>query len=204
MAEEFAFESWVGGETIIDGQNAGSSWDIVQLGGVFLPGVCTVDGLDIGRDIDVQKKKKKEKARLRDNGLSPVTFEIIVELTAKQWPDWLRVRPQIQPKTGGVRTPLQVVHPLVNAHEIDNVYVSRIKIDSPSPRKGMKIIIKVGEWFEEEKESKGPSKKLPASLTPAYARPNYFGDPNQLAKDLQNNAGIMDENAAVNNLYGDQ
>lgn len=220
MAEVRSFESWVGGETFIgEGdrnndkkinvgehvkENIGSSWDIVKLGSIYLPGVSTIDGLEIGRDVDVQKKRKKEKAKLRDNGLSPVSFDIIVEITAKQWPDWLKVRPHIQPKAGGVRTPLEIVHPLVNAHDVDNVYVHRIKIDSPSPRKGMKIVIKVGEWFEEEKESKGASKKEPKSLIPAYTRPDYRRSQEQLAKDLENNAGIMDENAAVNNLFEDQ
>ncbi len=204
MADGAAFESWIDSDTIIDGQNAGSSWDVCQLGEVFLPGVVTIDGLEIGRDIDIQKRRKKECARIRDNGLSPIAFDIICEITGQQWADWLRVRPYVQPKKGGVRTPLNIVHPLVNAHEVESVYVHRIKIDPPSPRKGMKIVIKVGEWFEDEVEAKGPSKAKPNSLAPAYAKPDYFGDPNKLAKDLAGNAGVVNENAARDNLFEDQ
>lgn len=197
-----AFESWINSDTIIDGQNAGSSWDVCQVGEVFLPGVVTIDGLEIGRDIDIQKKKKKECARIRDNGLSPIAFDIICEITGKQWPDWLRVRPYIQPKKGGVRTPLAITHPLVNSHEVDTIYVHRIKIDPPSPRKGMKITIKVGEWFEDEVEAKGASKKTPASLQAAYGKPNYFGDPNALAKQLRENAGTLEPGNDIGNIMG--
>lgn len=198
--EAVAYESWVNSDTIIDGQNVGSSWDVCQVGEVFLPGVVTIDGLEIGRDIDIQKKKKKECARIRDNGLSPIAFDIICEITGKQWADWLKVRPYIQPKKGGIRTPLSVVHPLVNSHEVDTIYVHRIKIDPPSPRKGMKITIKVGEWFEDEVEAKGASKKVPASLQAAYGKPDYFGDPNTLAKQLASNAGFVEPGNDIDNV----
>lgn len=198
-----AFESWIDSETVINGQNIGSSWDIVQLGQVFLPGVCTIENFEIGRDIDVQKRKKKEKARIRDNGLSPITFDIIVELTGRQWRDWLKVLPYIQPKEGGVRTPITITHPMPNSHGVQDIYIHKIKVPAPSARKGMKIEIHVGEWFEEEVESKGASKKVKDSLVPAYGKPDYFGDPDSLAKQLQGNAGfpVGDPANALENLF---
>jgi hypothetical protein len=132
-----------------------AQWDTVQLGGVFLPGVVTIDDFEYGQDIDVQKKRRKEKARLRDNGMAPCGFYIIVELTAADWPKWVEILPNIQPRrTGAIRQPLKIVAPIPNISGVEDVYVHRIKYDSPSARKGMTIRIKVAEWFEEEKETK--------------------------------------------------
>lgn len=193
-----AFEDWIDD----------AAWDIVMLGEVFLPGVCTIENLEVGRDIDVQKRRKKEKARIRDNGLSPITFDIIVEITAKQWRDWLKVLPYIQPKEGGTRTPVSITHPLVNAYGVQAIYIHKIKSPAPSARRGMRIEIHVGEWFEEEKDSKGASKANPKSLIPGYGKPDYFGDPNALAKQLQGNEGFPDgdkaEENAIGNLFEDQ
>lgn len=148
MADE-SFADWI----------EDAAWDMVQLGGEFLPGVCTVESLEVGLDIDVQKKRKKEKARLRDNGLSPCAFQIIVELTAADWPKWVAVLPAIKPKTGGVRKPLAITHPLVNLNDIRDVYVHKIHYEAPTARKGMKISIRIAEWFEEEADAK-PSKTV--------------------------------------------
>lgn len=204
---DFAYESWIGSDTIINGQASGSSWDICKLGSTFLPGVCTVDGLEIGRDIDQHKKKGKDGCALRDNGLSPITFKIILELTGQQWSLWLAVWPSIQPKEGGIRTPLEIKHPLANAHGVTNVYIHRVKIDSPCARKGLRVEIQVGKWFEQEPDAKTPKKKDPKSLVPAYEKPDYFGDPNHLAKVLQHNAGypdVIEPNNMMANAFGSE
>jgi hypothetical protein len=131
-----------------------AQWDTVQLGGVFLPGVATVDRFADGLDIDVQKRRKKEKARLRDNGISPCAFIIKLELTAADWPKWVEVLPGIKPRRpGAIRRPMQIVHPLPNLHGVGDVYVKDIEYDAPSARAGMVIQIRVCEWFEEEKET---------------------------------------------------
>jgi len=195
MTEEaIAFESWVGSETSIGTTQLGSSWDICQLGLVYLPGVITIEDFEYGQDIDIQKQRKKEKCRIRDNGLAPCAFNIKCELKASQWPDWLKVLPSIQPRReGGIRSPLRIVHPLPNAHNVQNIYVHKIKIDPPSARKGMVITIKVAEWFEEAKDTN-------ASIVPPTAGNgnytfNYFGDPRKLAKDLRNSQGMPAEDA---------
>lgn len=193
---DFAYESWVGSDTIINGQNVGSSWDIVQLGDSFMPGVVTIENFEVGRDIDVQKRKKKEKARLRDNGLSPITFDIIIELTGKQWQDWLKVLPYIQPKEGVPRTPLGIQHPMVNAYGVTQIYIHKIKSPAPSARKGMKIEIHCGEWMDEEIEAKGGKK---GSFVRNSNQPDYFGNPNELAKQLEKNEGRVPAND-INNV----
>lgn len=187
-----AFPDWI--------QDA--SWDTVLLGPGFIPGVCSVSRFKYGQDIDVQKRRKREKARLRDNGLAPCGFDIVVELAAKDWPAWVRYVPKIQPRReGAIRTPLSITHPLPNLHGVKDVYVHFIEYDEPSARRGMKVTIRVAEWFEQEKESKGASKKTPNSLTPAYRTPDYFGDSNKLAQDLADNAGIVDEEKTMRNLF---
>lgn len=200
-----AYESWVGSDTIINGQASGSSWDIVQLGQVFLPGVVTIENLEVGRDIDVQKRKKKEKARIRDNGLSPVTFDIIVELTGRQWADWLKILPAIQPKEGVPRQAFEIVHPMVNAYNVNSIYIHKIKAPAPSARKGMRVEIHCGEWMEEEVDTKAPTKKDKKSLQSAYGKPDYFGDPAQLAKQLSGNQGFVEPGGvdnAMSNAFG--
>ncbi len=194
-----AYESWVGSETSIGTEQLGSSWDICGLGNVWLPGVITIEDFEYGQDIDVQKKRKKEKARIRDNGLAPCGFNIKCELKASQWAEWLRILPAIQPRReGGARNPLPINHPLPNAHGVRDIYVHKIKVDPPSARKGMVITIKVAEWFEEEKETNGAKKGTIVPSTPGrgYERPNYFGDPRKLAGTLNNNQGLPAEDAA--------
>jgi len=190
MAEAFAYESWVGSETAVGTEQIGSSWDICQLGEVFLPGVITIEDFEYGQDIDVQKKRKKEKARIRDNGLAPCGFNIKLELRASQWHEWLKALPAIQPRReGGSRSPLSITHPLPNAHGVKDVYVHKIKVDPPTARGGMKITIKVAEWFEEEKDSDGAKKGSKAK----YTNPDWFGNDKALAKDLQRRFGVVNE-----------
>lgn len=171
MAAAISFESWVGSESQIGSEQLGTIWDYAKIGDTFLPGVCSITDFKYGVDIDVQKRRKKEKARLRDNGLAPCVFTITVELTAAQWPEWMRVLPIIQPRrAGAIRQPLRIEHPLPNAHGVQDIYVHELEYSSPSARAGMTIKIKVGEWFEEEKETK--------QIIQAGARPHRL-DPNQ-------------------------
>ncbi len=201
MADDgYAYESWVGSETSIGTEQLGSSWDVCQLGSEFLPGVVTIEDFEYGVDIDVQKKRKKEKCKIRDNGLAPCAFTIKVEITAELWPQWLKVLPAIQPRReGAIRKPMAIVHPLPNSHNVKDVYVHKIKIDPPSARTGMVITIKVAEWFEEEKEAKGATKKTAKSPT-AYQAPDYFNNSKELADQLSINQGnpVSTENVMAN------
>lgn len=166
-------ESWVGSETSIGTDQLGSSWDICQLGEIFLPGVITIEDFEYGQDIDVQKRRKKEKPRIRDNGLAPCAFTIKVELRAAQWIEWQAALPRIQPRReGAVRSPLAIVHPLPNAYGVSSIYIHKIKTDPPSARKGMVVMIRVAEWFEEEKETK-PDKTV--KTAPPRAKPLIAG-----------------------------
>lgn len=208
MADVVApYEDWI----------SDAAWDTVLIGNVFLPGICTVEGLEVGLDIDVQKRKKKEKAHIRDNGLSPCAFEIIVELTAAQWKDWVAILPTILPKEGGVRTPLAITHPIVNVNGINDIYIHKIRYDAPSARKGMKIVIKVAEWFEEEKDTNsskkvtsGPPNKFVTKVGDVIgAAARRFAEnaagfgPGALDNETVRNS-LFPANSAGNNLFGDE
>lgn len=193
MPEATSFESWVDTSSIGEEQ-IGSTWDQVQLGQIFLPGVVTIEDFEYGQDIDVQKRRKKEKPRIRDNGLAPCAFDIKVELRAADWPRWQQALAVIQPrKEGAVRTPMPIVHPLPNAHGVKDIYIHKIRYGSPSARRGLVVTIRVAEWFEEEKDTKGAKKGtvVPGYPGTGYERPDYFGDPKKLAKTLNSNQGNL-------------
>jgi hypothetical protein len=192
---EFAYESWVGSDTIISGQASGSSWDICALGSTFLPGVVTIENLEVGRDIDVQKRKKKEKARIKDNGLSPVTFDIIIELTGRQWSEWLKILPTIQPKEGVPRKAFSITHPMVNAYNVQTVYIHKIKCPAPCARKGMRIEIHCGEWIDEVVDV--PNKGKVPPVDPGGSR-DAFGNPNDIVAGINKRQGLLDPSALDN------
>lgn len=193
-------ESWVGSETVINGEQSGSSWDICQLGQIFLPGVITIEDFEYGLDIDIQKRRKKEKPRLRDNGIAPCAFSIKMELRGSQWGEWQQKLAIIQPRRpGALRSPMPIVHPLPNAYGVRDIYIHKIKNDPPSARKGMVVTIRVAEWFEEEKDADGAKKGAKVPLVPGkgYERPDYFGDPRKLASTLRNNQGLPADDSAT-------
>jgi hypothetical protein len=190
MAESF-------GNWIDDAQ-----WDTVQLGGVFLPGVATVSRFADGVDVDVQKKRKKEKARLRDNGVAPCAFVITVELTAADWQAWVKTLPSIKPRRpGAIRTPLKIVHPLPNLHGVEDVYVKEIEYDEPTARKGLVVKIKVGEWFEEEKDTNA-SKSVKSNDHGHRLDPNDGAPPtdtdNLMGNGFRNTDNVIDPSIHLN------
>jgi hypothetical protein len=200
-----AYEPWVGSETFIDGTYEGSSWDQVSLGAYFLPGVCTIEGLEVGIDCDVQKRKKREKAVVKDLGMKPNRFRIITEIRAAQWRDWLKVLPIILPREGKTRQPFAIVHPLVNANGINTIYIESIACDSPSARKGMRITIKVVEWLPEAKEKDTkPTKKKPDARPPRKPNEKATNYTSQRIDKLDQigNYPAVDEKAMIKNLFG--
>lgn len=165
-----AFPSWI---------EDPDSWDRVGLADFWLPGICTVSGLEISRAVDIKKTKGSDGATLTDNGIDPATFQIEVRLTANEWPLWLAILPKIHPRrAGGTREPQKITHPEPNHVGIENVYIRKIRTSPPSPRSGRTVILDVVEWFPAPKKAKAKSAPRP--------NPNqkYFGDPRALERDL--------------------
>jgi hypothetical protein len=56
------FPEWTGADP------AASAWNTVTLGGVQLPGICTIDGLECAINVDTKKAKGAEKPSSTDQG----------------------------------------------------------------------------------------------------------------------------------------
>lgn len=185
-----AYQPWVGSETFIGSgdvngnkrldagetpkRNIGSIWDRVSFGVYTLPGVSTIEGLEIGITCDIQKRKKREKAQVKDLGMNPSRFRVVTEIRSSQWEDWLKILPKILPAEGTPREAFTISHPLVNANGIRIIYVQSIKYDSPSARRGMKISIEVVEWLAEVRELEAKSTKKVDGRAPNHI-PDRFG-----------------------------
>ncbi len=104
------------------------SWDELYLGGVLLPGIPSISSLTCGPKIDKQKKRKTEGQKFVDDGMKPAKFSITQTMIARHWPLWLDVLPLIYSvKPKAQRSPLSIVHPLVNSMGVDVVYVTEVK-----------------------------------------------------------------------------
>lgn len=141
------------------------AWDFCWLGEDLLPGIASLS-VETAREIDVQRQKGSNGANLSDDGYEPATVSITLQIyTADQWATWQKVRPKIDPRNaGGLKRPLQIVHPETADAGVENVYVRRISTSNPSARSGKTISIDCIEWFPAPK----PAKK---STTPKAQRP---------------------------------
>jgi len=176
------FPSWI---------DDADAWDRVGLADFYLPGICTVSGLEIARDIDVKKTKGSDGATMTDNGIDPAAFSITMHMTAEEWPMWLAVLPKVHPRRpGGAREPMAIRHPEPNALGITNIYVKTIKVSPPSPRGGYTVTLGVIEWFPAPKPVKKAAGKGTPPAKPRPGSEKYFGDPKALARDQQQNAGF--------------
>ncbi len=151
-ATEGQFPNWVD-------DPASADWNTVYLNGVIIPGICSIEDLEVGIDVDTKKAKGADKPTSVDNGLRPSKFKIQVWIRAKQWPEFQSVAGSFQPRRPGrERSPLKIIHPLVNFLGIDTVRVSGIKMDTPTSKSGMKIGILCEEWFDKPVPAKTSNK----------------------------------------------
>jgi len=117
------------------------AWNTVWLGGVSLPGNCTVD-CEKKRSIEKKKTKGTDGTTVTDQGDELVEVKIRVEVhKPDQWREWQAVLGQIWPKkAGGDRQPLEIIHPLPNFLGIKDVYIERLK---PNPPENQVMIIEI-------------------------------------------------------------
>jgi hypothetical protein len=158
MSQEFP--SWVS-DNYLDAQ----SWNQVALGDVYLPGLCSIEGLDVGIDVDHKKKKGSDQPKSDDQGIRPSRFAIKVWLTAKDWPLWLDVLPTFHPRRPGrARQPVEIVHPDPNSLGIKFVRVVSIKPGQSTAKGGKVIQIECIEWFDTPADTKKNNKAKVADL----------------------------------------
>lgn len=194
MAEEYP--SWI---------EDPDAWDRVQIGDFYLPGLCTVMGLESGIDVDVKKTKGKDGATSEDNGIDPAKFDIEVHLIDDEdFRSWLSIFPKINPRRpGAARQPLEVVHPEPNLLGISQIIVKNIRCGVPSARGGKKYTLQCQEYFPAPK----PVNKSKAKTVKHTDNSIYFDDPNKLANHLNQQSGFVpfpppsDPNSIIHNLY---
>lgn len=139
---------------------AAAAWDTVVLGGTQLPGFCTVDGLECGKDVDTKKAKGADRPTSTDNGLKPAKFEINQWINTSMWPATQVAMAKLNPRRAGApREPVQILHPLTTFVEITNVRIISVAPKHPTARGGMHILWKLEEWFDKPKAVAKPKNK---------------------------------------------
>jgi hypothetical protein len=161
MAETGAIPGWTGSEI-----GKVNPWNTAVLGTVNVPGVVTVEDLEVGIDIDTKRSKGKDKPTSTDNGLRPARFKLRVWLNESMWLAWQLVSPNFQPRRPGrERQPLTIIRPEVNHLGIHEVRIAGIKMDAPTAKGGLVIKILCEEWFDKPVETKKTGKTaVPASV----------------------------------------
>lgn len=177
-AEELAFGFWADDEADDDA----SEWNTALIGEDFLPGLIKVTGLKPKREIERKHAKGEDGETFTDNGKPAIDFTIEVTLPGKpEWIHWCRIYPRLDPRRkGAAKTPLEILHPLVNMCGIKTIYIDEISPGWPSADGGMTWTIHCIEWLPAPKKTKANAgkkakPKAKATLTPAQV-PFVSGD----------------------------
>jgi hypothetical protein len=138
------------------------SWDVVILGGLFLPGVARVS-VRIESDLDTKKPKGAKQASIADKGDKPSKVDIELILEDVEDLDMLEAQlVNLRPRSKGAgRSPLEIVHPNPNFWGITAVTVDDVDSPHPDPVDGWRLKISCLEWAPEPiavKSGKGKEK----------------------------------------------
>lgn len=141
-------------------------WDTLILGGEVWPGLPTVES-DVSRSIDKQKKKGDDGANLVDQGYEPAKVKITIRIwLQEQWDDLQVKLATVHPrKKGGVRTPVDIIHPETQLKGVRQIYIEHIgpAVAGTGAQCGLLTIsIDASEWFPEPKPAKPATKKSKA------------------------------------------
>ena len=141
-------------------------WDTLLLGGEVWPGLPTVTST-VSRSIDKQKKKGDDGANLVDQGYEPAKVKIVIRIwLQEQWDDLQSKLATVHPrKKGGVRTPVDIIHPETQLKGVRQIYVEEIgeAVPGTGAQTGMlTITLTASEWFPEPKPAKPNTKKSKA------------------------------------------
>jgi hypothetical protein len=135
-----------------DGGETDRDWDTCILGGVILPGTVSIEGFDVGIDLDTKKAKGSDQPKSSDNGVKAAEFTIEIWLNQKQWAEFQGTIDYWNPRRPGrERAPLEILHPMVNVFGIRTVRVVNVSAKQPSAKSGLRVSIKVAEWFDKPK-----------------------------------------------------
>lgn len=140
--------------------NVEDAWDVLYLGGTWIPGVARVH-VTLPSGLDVQKPQGGKGASIADDGAPPATLTIEIEFVDNETlNDFARVVPLLRPVAKGkARDPLEITHPNAQLWGIDVVTIADISSPSPSPGGSMIITINAVQWFPAPTPAKKPAKK---------------------------------------------
>jgi hypothetical protein len=105
------------------------SWDTAVLGGVTLPGLARIDGLELGSKWDVKEAPGSDGATETYQGYTPSPFQLVLRIwLPEQWSAFLPLAKQFRPRPGKeTPKPVDVVHPDLAVWGISKVIIRKIK-----------------------------------------------------------------------------
>lgn len=133
------------------------SWDTAIVGGVALPGLARIDGLELASKWDVKEAPGTDGATETYQGYTPAAFQIFLRMWEReQWRAFLKLVPRLRPKPGK-NTPdaVDVVHPELSAWGISRAIVRKIK-----PKKSddfYDVSFDMLEYFPQPKKTAAPT-----------------------------------------------
>jgi hypothetical protein len=167
-------------------------WDTVFLGGVQLPGICTVKGLPT-LAFDKKKAGGVDGATITVNGYLPGPIDIEVLLwTAAQFAEMERIAPKLwrkpNKKTNAKDLAVPIAHPAFALWGITAVVVLGVSVPERGPVEGSKLIkIKCVEFVAQEIKAKTKTAKAASNVPIA---PQLAGQPSNRAGDPPSKTGI--------------
>lgn len=120
-------------------------WDIVILGGSYLPGICRVDGLPT-LAVDKKKAGGVDGATITVNGYLPGPIDIVCTMwTGPQWDHFQVISPRIwrkpnKGKTKASELAISVSHPALDLWGISSVVVLGVSVPQDGPIVGSKVV----------------------------------------------------------------
>lgn len=149
-------------------------WDLaVFLGTKKTPGVCEVK-VTKAQDADVKKAAGSDGATITTHGVRPAEIIIAVKLwTPDQWEKMKSLWKEIMPRPGKKEPEaVDVFHPVLDAHGIKSMLVTRGEGPAPSGSPAVKVFTIHGlEFFK--------TKKKKATKTPVASKGSVY-DPGRL------------------------
>ena len=138
----------------VEGLDA-QAWNFCWLGGKLLPGVVEVTS-DKARKVDKQTPKGTDGNFLADEGYAGGTVQIrITMINDEQWQAYQALLPSIDPEqVGGLKRPLEIVHPEPNSKGIKTIFVEKISGSPPTSKSGKVETLDCQQWFPEVKKAK--------------------------------------------------
>jgi hypothetical protein len=129
------------------------SWDTASLGGVVLPGLARIDGLELASKWDVKEAPGTDGATETYQGYTPSAFQLVLRIwDPDQWSTFLTLAKRFRPKPGKESPqPLDVVHPDLSVWGISKCVIRKIK-----PKKGdgiYEVSFDLLEWFPQPKKT---------------------------------------------------